>query len=80
MSIMKDDVTKAVGNLQLRGVQDAGYESAVHSMYDIFRTNKTEVVLFVDAENAFSSINRQVFFPQYQTYMFTYSYFCVQLL
>ena len=53
MSIVKDDVTKAVGNLQLCGGQDAGWEAAVHSMYDIFGTSKTEAVLLVDAENAF---------------------------
>ena len=41
--------------------QDVGCETAIHSMQDIFGTNKTEAVLLVDAENAFSSINRQVF-------------------
>ena len=59
MSILKDDVTKAVGNLQLCGGQDAGCEAAVHSMHDIFTSNETEAVLLVDAENAFNSINRQ---------------------
>ena len=63
MSIVKDDVTKTVGNLQLCGGQDAGCEATVHSMHDIFRTNKTEVILLVDDENAFNFINRQVFFP-----------------
>ena len=60
-SIVKDDVTKAVGNLQLCGGQDAGCEAVVHLMLDIFGTSKTEVVVLVGAENAFSSINRQVF-------------------
>ena len=36
MSIVKDDVTKAVGNLQLCGEQDAGCNAAIHSMHDIF--------------------------------------------
>ena len=63
MSIVKGDVTKAVWNLQLCGGQDAGCETTVHSMHDVFRTNKTEVVLLVDDENAFNFINRQVFFP-----------------
>ena len=61
MSIVKDDVTKAVGNLQLCGGQDAGCEAVMHLMLDIFGTSKTEVVVLVGAENAFSSINRQVF-------------------
>ena len=61
MRIVKDDVTKAVGNLQLRGGEDAECEAAVPSMHDIFGTNQTEAVILVDAENAFSSINRQVF-------------------
>ena len=44
VSIVKDDVTKAVGNLQLCRGQDAGCEAAVHLMHDIFGTNKTETV------------------------------------
>ena len=36
MSIVKDDVTKAVGNLQLCREQDAGCKAAIHSMHDIF--------------------------------------------
>ena len=36
MSIVKDDVTKACGNLQLRGGQDAGWEAAIYSMHNIF--------------------------------------------
>lgn len=62
MSIVRDDTTKAVGDLRLFGGQDAGYEAAVNLMHGIFGTNKTEAVLFVDAENTFNSINRQIFF------------------
>ena len=62
MSIVRDNTTKAVGDLRLFGEQDAGYEAAVNLMHDIFGTNKTEAVLFVDAENTFNSINRQIFF------------------
>ena len=54
-------IGKAVENLQLRGGQDAGCEVAENSMHDIFGTNKTEAVSPVDAEYAFSSIDRQVF-------------------
>ena len=62
MSIVKDDVTKTVGNLQLCGGQDAGCEATVHSVHDIFGTNKTEPALLADDESVFSSINRQVFY------------------
>ena len=42
-------VTKVIGSLQLCSGQDAGCEAVVHSMHDKFATNKTEVVLSVDA-------------------------------
>ena len=41
--------------------EDAGCEIAAHSMHDIFGTNETKAVVVVNAENAFSSINTQVF-------------------
>lgn len=62
MSIVNNDVTKAVQNLELCGGQYAGCEAAVDFMHDIFSTNETEAVLLIDTENAFNSINRQVFF------------------
>ena len=36
-------------------------QAAKHSMHEIIVTNKTKAVLLVDAENAFNSINRWVF-------------------
>ena len=42
MSIVKDDVTMAAGNLQLCRGQVAGCEAAVHSMHDRFVTNKQD--------------------------------------
>ena len=61
MSIMKEDVTKATENLQLCGRQNTGCEAALHLMHDIFATNEREAVLLADPENAFNSINRQLF-------------------
>ena len=64
MSITKDDVTKAGGNSQLCGGQDVialWCEAAIHSMHDIFAINKTETLIILDAEKAFSSINRKAF-------------------
>ena len=62
MSIVKDEVTKAVGKLQLCGGQDAGYEAVEHSIHEIFTTSERETVLLVYAESAFSCKNRQVLF------------------
>ena len=41
--------------------KDTACKPVVHLMHDIFATNDTEAVLPFDAENAFISINRQVF-------------------
>jgi hypothetical protein len=60
MRIVKEDVRKASGGLQMCGGHEAGAEAAVHSMNDIFNQNDTEAVLLVDAENAFNSVNRKV--------------------
>ena len=60
MSMLKDNVTKEVEILQLCGGKDARCKAAIHSMHDIFGTSNTEAVLLVDAENTFSSINRQI--------------------
>ena len=62
LSIVKDDVTKAVGNLQLCCGQDTRWEATIHSMHNIFGKNKAKAVLLAAAENAFNCINRQVFF------------------
>ena len=61
MSIVNNNVTKAVENLELCGGHYAGCEAAVHFMHGIFSTNETEAVLLIDTEHAFNSINRQVF-------------------
>ena len=73
MSILKDDLAKAVGNLQLCDGQNAGCEAAVHLMLDIFATNETEAVLLVDAEKAFTSVNRQVSLHNIKEYGTKYS-------
>ena len=39
MRIAKDDVKKAVGNLQLCGAQDVVFEASVHSMHNISSFN-----------------------------------------
>ena len=64
MVVGKDDVTTAVGNLQLRAGQDAICEAAIceaaiHLTHDISESDGTKAILLEDAENALSSINRQ---------------------
>ena len=61
MKLLKRDVLKATGSLQLCAGQDAGSEAAIHSVYDMFNAKNAEEVLMVDASNAFNSINRESF-------------------
>ena len=49
----------AKGSLQVCAGQEVGAEAAIHSVHDIFKDHTTEVVLVIDAENAFNAINRK---------------------
>ena len=57
MIVFKKDITDAAGSLKLSAGQEAGAEAAIHAMRDIFANEVAEVVLLIDAENAFNSIN-----------------------
>lgn len=59
MSILKTDVMRSAGALQLCAGHRAGSEAAVHAMRNIFENMDTEAVILVDANNAFNSLNRQ---------------------
>ena len=59
MKVVKEDIKKAAGCLQLCAGQEAGCEAAIHAMHKIFESNKTEAILIVDTENVFNSINRE---------------------
>ena len=61
MKLLRKDILKATGSLQLCAGQDAGSEAAIHAVYDMFTEDDTEAVLMVDASNAFNSINREAF-------------------
>lgn len=59
MEVVKDDVRKAVGNLQVCAGQQAGCEAAIHAVRRMFEDPECEAVLMVDAANAFNNINRE---------------------
>ena len=59
MSIVRDDVLKAAGPLQVCAGQNGGCEAAVHAMREIFANTDTHGVLLVDATNAFNSLHRK---------------------
>ena len=58
--LFKNDITHAAGALQLSARQDAGAEAVVNVVHVIFSKENTKVVLLINAENAFSWINRKV--------------------
>ena len=49
---------ESAGSLQLCAGQKAGCEAAAHAMREIYEEAETDAVLFVDASNAFNSMNR----------------------
>ena len=59
LSIIRPDILKAAGTLQLCAGQEAGCEAAVHALRRMFDDENTEGVLLVDASNAFNNLNRQ---------------------
>ena len=54
-SFTKEDTMKSVGPLQL----SVGQKAAAHAMRDIYDDSETQGVPFVDAKNAFNSMNRK---------------------
>ena len=59
MGIVKSDVLKAAGCLQLCSGHEAGAEAAVHALRAVFEDEATDGILFVDATNAFNNLNRK---------------------
>ena len=59
-SVVKQDVVAATGPLQSAGGLDGECEAAVHAMNALFEKEETEALMFVDAENVFNNLNRQV--------------------
>ena len=60
LKVIKPDILKVTGNLQLCAGKEAGVEAAVHSVHTLFEDESTDAALLVDASNAFNRLNRQV--------------------
>ena len=58
VAAVKPEIMESSGSLQLCGGQKAGCEAAAHAMRQIYEAEETDAVLFIDASNAFNSINR----------------------
>ncbi len=58
--VVKADMIQATGCLQTCSGMSGGIEASIHSMALAFSNQESEVVLLVDAENAFNCLNRKV--------------------
>ena len=59
LKVVGPDVEEACGFVQKCSGSPAGLEAAVHAMQRMFDDKTTEGILFVDAKNAFNSLNRK---------------------
>ena len=57
---IKTDLLCAIGNQQLCTSHIAGCEAAFHTLTNVLNNDDCEAILFIDASNAFNSINCQV--------------------
>ena len=60
-SVLKEDVIKCTGTVQVCAGQEAGIEPAIHSMNMMHEDENTNAILPVDGSNAFNYLNRQSF-------------------
>ena len=58
--MIKSDILKVTGSLQLCAGQEAGADAAVRAVRTLFQDESTDAAIFVDASNAFNRLNRQV--------------------
>ena len=59
LGLLKEDVQRATGYIQLCAGQECGSEVAIHAMREVFSNDDNEGVLLADASNAFNCLNRQ---------------------
>ena len=60
MIVAKGDVVEASGSLQLCAGQTSGSEASIHAVHTVFEADDTDVVLLIDASNAFNARNRAI--------------------
>ena len=61
VSVLKEDVIKCTGTLQVCIGQDTRIDAAIHSMNMMYEDENIDAILLVDVRNAFNSLNRQYF-------------------
>ena len=59
MMFLKPETAEAAGPLQTCAGLPGGADAAIHAMRETFESDETEVMLLVDAENAFNCLNRE---------------------
>ena len=59
MLITNNDILSATAPLQVCAGLLGGAEAAIHAIRSMYEDDKTEVILLVDADNAFNRLNRQ---------------------
>ena len=59
MTVIKEDVIKSTGPLQLCGGHETGCEAAIRATKLVFEDPSTDAIIFVDATNAFNNLNRK---------------------
>ena len=59
--VLRADLQENAGDLQLCAGQESGCEAGIHAMHQIFEDDDTHGIIQVDANNAFNTINRNVF-------------------
>ena len=76
MMLFKPELTHAAGSFQTCAGQMGGAEASIHAMNHLYESEKCEAILFVDADNAFNSLNREASLlnmkhvcPEFQYYL-----------
>ena len=68
--MVRTDISKSAGNLQLCAGQEAGYEAAVHGMQSLFHSSSTQAVLLKGCcLQYFQFFESTCFFTQYPFYL-----------